>query len=633
MFEAIRSKRWFVQIFLILIALSFALWGVESYVRNMGAGDDVAAVGDSKITQQQFQQALREQQDQLRNMLGDAYNPAMFDSPEARRSVLEQLINQRLLLIEASKGRMGVTEAQMQELIHSIPSLQDNGQFSMAKYEAMVRAQGYSIPGFESQLRQDLVIQQLAGGIGESALLSKASFDGLHGLLAEERQVQESRLQPEAFMAKAQVTDAAIKAFYDANAKEFEVPEQLRAQYAVLSLDAIKSRVAVSPEEIKSWYDGHKDKYQQPEERRASHILIAADAKGPADARAKAKAKAEELLGKLKAAPGEFAKLARENSQDPGSAENGGDLGFFGRGMMVKPFEDTVFGLKEGELSGVVETDFGYHIISVTGIKPGKVRSLDEVRAEIEAELRQQAVTRIYAQEAENFANMAYEQPDSLQPVADQFKLKLEESGWLIKGAAPQGTGPLANAKLLTALFGDDAVKNKRNTEAVEIAPNTLVVARVLEHKAAATKPFESVQAEIRARLVRAEAAKLAREAGEAKLAELQQGKDAGVSWSAAQPVSRLSANRLGAQGGKAVFAVGTSKLPAYAGAAQADGSYSLYKVVAVNAAARLPEQQAQALREQIVTMQAQADFAAYMAGLRQRYKVDINSEKLEVRL
>lgn len=633
MFDAVRSKRWFVQIFLILIALSFALWGVESYVRNMGAGDDVAAVGDSKITQQQFQQALREQQDQLRNMLGDAYKPAMFDSPEARRSVLEQLINQRLLLIEAAKGRMGISEAQLQELIRSIPSLQDNGQFSMAKYEAMVRAQGFSIPGFEAQLRQDLVVQQLAGGIGESAVLSNASFDGLHALLAEERQVAESRIAPDAFLAKVTVGDEAVKAYYDGNPREFQVPEQLRAQYAVLSLDAMKGQLAVSAEEIRSWYETHKDKYQQPEERRASHILIAADAKGPAADRAKAKAKAEELLAKLKTAPADFAKLAREFSQDPGSAESGGDLGFFARGMMVKPFEDTVFSLKQGELSGIVETDFGYHIITLAGIKPGKVRPLEEVRPEIEAELRQQSVTRLYAQAAETFANTVYEQAESLQPVADQFKLKLEESGWLIKGAAPQGTGPLANGKLYEALFGDDAVKNKRNTEAVEVAPNTLVSARVLEHKPATVKPFEAVRGEIHARLVRQEAAKLAQQAGEAKLAELRQGNDAGLAWSAPKSVSRLSAARLGPQAGKAVFSAPVGKLPAYAGIAQADGSYALYKIVAVNGEARLPAQQVQALREQVVNMQAQADFAAYLAGLRQRYQIDINTEKLETRL
>ena len=632
MFDAVRSKRWFVQIFLGLIALSFALWGVESYVRDMGAGDAVAKVGDSKITPQEFQQALREQQDQLRNALGANYNPAMFESAEARRALLDQLINQRLLVLEARKGKMAITEQQIQEVIRSIPSLQENGQFSMAKYESMVQAQGYSPAGFEQQLRQDLLLQQLAGGIGESGVLSAVAFDGLHGLLAEKREFAISRLAPEAFAAKVTPSDAEIKAFYEANRKDFEVPEQLRAEFVVLSMDQIKTQISVTPQEAKAWYDTHKDKYTQAEERRASHILITADAKGPADARSKAKAQAEDLLKQIKAAPGEFAQLAKKHSQDPGSAENGGDLGFFGRGMMVKPFEDAVFALKEGALSEVVESDFGYHVIKVTGIKAGKEKAFEEVRAEIEAELKQQNVGRKYAEAAEAFANLVYEQADSLQPAADKLKLPRQETAWLIKGMAPQAPSPFANAKLFGALFGEDALKNKRNTEAVEVAPNTLVAARVIEHKPAVVKALDEVKSAIQARLVRDGAAKLAQQAGEAKLAELQQGKDAGVSWSGTQSASRLALAGLPAVAAKAVFKLPAAKLPAYAGVTLPDGSYALYKVVAVDSKARLAEGQAKALQAEIGSMQAQAEFGAYLAGLRNRYKIDINTAALEAR-
>jgi len=632
MFDAIRSKRWFVQIFLALIALSFALWGVESYVRNMGAGSDVAAVGESKITQQEFQQALREQQDQLRNALGPNYNPAMFDSMEARLALLDQLINQRLLLIEARKGGMAVSEPQVQEIIRSIPSLQENGQFSMAKYESMVRGQGFTPAGFEQQLRQDLMLQQLAGGVGDSGVLSQAAFDGLHGLLAEKREFAISRLAAEAFAAKVNPSDEEVKTYYEANRKLFEVPEQLRAEFVTLSLDHIKGQIKVTPEEVKAWYDGHKDKYQQAEERRASHILITADAKGPADARAKAKAKAEEILAQVKAAPADFAKLAKQNSQDPGSADNGGDLGFFGRGMMVKSFEDAVFAMKEGEVSPVVESDFGYHVIKLTGIKAGKGKPLDEVRSEIEAELTQQAVGRVYATAAEEFSNLVYEQADSLQPAVEKFKLTAQQTSWLAKGVAPQAPSPFANAKLFGALFGDDAVKNKRNTEAVEVAPNTLVAARVLEHKPAAVKGLDEVKADIRARLVREGASKLAQEAGEAKLAELQQGKDGGVAWSGVQTASRVAPAGLPPMAAKALFKLPAGKLPGYTGVKLPDGSYALYKLVTVDNKARLADGQAQALKAEIGNMQAQAEFAAYLAGLRNRYKIDINKAQLEAR-
>jgi peptidyl-prolyl cis-trans isomerase D len=628
MFDAVRNNKRIVQGFLALIVLPFAFWGVDSYVRNSGAGNHVAAVGDGKITANEFQQALREQEDELRQALGPNFDRSMLDTPAARQALLEQLVNQRVLLLEARKLNIIVSDEMLREFIMTrIPSFQKNGAFSKELYEELLRNRGMSPAGFDYDLRQRLVLQQIAAPIGETSILARSTTQSMITAMAEKRTVQESTLLPAAFVAQVKIADEDVKKYYETNPAEFQEPEQVRAEYVVLSQDNLKAQTNVPEAEVKAWYEKNKDRYMQAEQRRASHILIAAD-KTNAEARKKARATAEQVLAQVKAAPADFAKLAKQHSQDPGSAANGGDLGFFSRGMMVKPFEDTVFSLKEKEISPVIETDFGFHIIQLTGINPGKGRSFEQVRGEIESELKGQAAHKQYAEAAEAFSNMVYEQPDSLKPVAEKFKLTAQQSGWLVKGApAP---GPLGHPKLTAALFSDDAVRNKRNTETVEIAPSTVAAARIVEHKPAAQKPFDSVKASIRDRLVKKEASTLATQAGEAKLADLKAGKEAGATWGATQAVGRTAPGTLGMEALKAVFHVPAGKLPAYAGAKLPGGGYALYKVVSVDASGKLEENVAQAIRSEMAEVSAREEMSAYLASLREKYKVEINKAALE---
>jgi peptidyl-prolyl cis-trans isomerase D len=625
MFDAVRNNKRIVQVFLALIALPFAFFGVESYVRNVGDDGSVAKIGDVKITQQQFQQALREQQERLRSQFGNI-DPKLLDNPQARRAVLNDLIDQRLLLLEARKSSMMAADDTVRRTIGSIEAFQENGQFSTARYESLLKAQGMTPAGFEAQVRQDLVLQQLAGGVGQSGFIARAASDRILALQGEKRDVAEYRLSAENYLSQVKLEEGAAKKFYDENSKRFEIPEQARAEYAVLSLASIESQVTVSDAEVKSWYEGHKDRYQQPEERRASHILIAADKND----KAKAKGKAEEILKEVQKNPAAFPDLAKKNSQDPGSAAKGGDLGFFGRGMMVKPFEDTVFKLKEGEISGIVESDFGFHIIKLTGIHAGKEKPLSEVRPEIEAELKKQAASRRFAEAAEGFSNLVYEQSDSLKPVADKFKLQIQQSGWLTRQANP-ANGPLANEKLLAAVFSDDAIKNKRNTEAVEVAPNTLVAARIAEYKPAAMQPFDAVKEKIEAVLKRQEAQSLAKKEGEAKLAALKKGENEQVAWGAAKTVSRLDPGTVPPQAVPAIFRADAAKLPAYAGVELPGGGYGLYKVVKVDTG-KVDEAQRQAMLRQLSNLAMQEDVQAYLAALRARYKVEVNQAAVEAK-
>lgn len=624
MFDAVRNNKRIVQVFLALIMLPFAFFGVDSYMRNDGMGGDVATIGDVKITQQQFQQTLREQQERLRTQLGAQYDPKLLENAEARKAILDDLINQRLLVIEAGKKHMFAGDNALRQAIGAIEAFKVDGQFSTERYEAALRAQGMSPAGFEAQLRQDLTLQQLAGAIGQSGVVSRSVADRVLAMQTEKREVLEYRLNLDSYLGKVKLADDAAKKFYDENASQFEVPEQAKAEYVVLSMDAIAAQLAVTDAEIKTWYDGHKDRYLVPEERRASHILIGTEKLG----KDKAKAKADELLAEIRKNPAAFGDLAKKNSDDPGSASKGGDLGFFGRGAMVKVFEDTTMSLKEGEISGVVESDFGFHIIKLTGIHAAKEKPLAEVRGEIEAELKKAAGSRKFAEAAETFSNMVYEQADSLKPVADKFKLAIKSSDWLGRQANP-ANGVLGNEKLMAALFSDDSVKNRRNTEAVEVASNTLVAARLVDYKAKALQPFEGVKASVETLLKNKEAQVLASKDGEARLDALKKGEDK-LTWGAAKSLSRMDARQLPGPVAQAVFRMETGKLPSYTGVELPGSGYALYKLSKLDAGEKLDDARKQGLFKQLGTLVAQEEVQLYLAALRSRYKVEINQAALE---
>jgi len=625
MFDAVRTNKKIVQIFLALITLPFAFFGVESYVRSVGSGDDVAKIGDIKVTQQQFQQALREQQERLRAQMGQV-DPKLLDTPEARKAIIDDLVDQRLLMLEAGKKRMFASDEAIRRTIGGIDAFKVDGKFSTERYEAALRAQGMTPAGFEAQLRQDLTLQQLAGAVGQSGLMARTVAERVLALQTEKREIMEYRLPLDAYLDKVKLAGDAAKKFYDENGKQFELPEQARVEYVVLSMETIGAQLAVTEAEIKSWYDGHKERFQQPEERRASHILVASEKLG----KDKAKAKAEDLLKEIRKNPASFGDLAKKNSDDPGSASKGGDLGFFGKGMMVKPFEEAAYALKDGEISGVVESDFGFHIIKLTGIHAAKEKPLADVKAEIEAELKKAAASRKFAEAAESFSNIVYEQPDSLKPAAEKFKLTVKQSEWIGRQPNP-ANGPLANEKLLAALFSDDSVKSKRNTEAVEIAQNTLVAARLVEYKPAALQAFEGVQGSIETLLKRKEAQALAAKDGEERLQSLKKGEDK-LAWGAPKSVSRLDARLIPPVAVATVFKMDAGKLPAYAGVELPGSGFALFKLSRLEAGAKLDDARQQAMLRQLGQLSAQEDVQVYLAALRSRYKVEINQAALEAK-
>ncbi|MBX9848804.1 MAG: SurA N-terminal domain-containing protein [Rhodocyclaceae bacterium] len=627
MFDSVRNNKRLVQIFLLLITLPFAFWGVESYISDASGTDEVATVGNNKITQQQFQQALREQGDRMRNAMGPQFNQETMARPEVRMAVLDTLINQRLLAVHAQEAHLSVSNEQLIAMISTIPALQVDGKFSVERFEAIASAQGLTKVGLESRLRQDLATRMAVLPVAEASLVSRTGGNTWLAAALEEREVSELALKPEAYLSQVQVPADAAKNFYDSNPTKFELPEQIRFEFVVLSQKEFEQKAQISDAEVKAWYDSHQDSYKQPEERRASHILILAEKDAKPEVVKAAEAKATELLAQIKRNPSDFAKLARQHSQDPGSARDGGDLGVVTRGAMVKQFEDSVFSLKDGEISELVRTDYGFHIIRLSSLKPARIKPLADVKAQITAELKSQSAAKKYAEAAETFTNMVYEQSDSLKPVIDQFGLQTQQSPWLAKGRQVPGL----SEKLLASLFSDDAIKNKRNTEAVEVAPKTLMAARVIEHKPAALVPFAQVQAEIEKRLKRDESVKLAAKDGEARLAKLNAGESVSANWSASRGVVRAGAEGFAPQSLRAIFSVSSAKLPAYVSATGADGSTVIYRINKVKAyvPGEKDDPRAAQLRQQYEQLASEADFIAWMSNLRDRYKVVINEKAL----
>lgn len=628
MFDLVRNNKRLVQIILALIVLPFAFWGIESFQRGAGSVPGLAEVDGQQITLQEFAQAQRDQQERLRSLLGRNFDPALLDTAEQRTELLDGLIQQRLLAMQAVKSNLVVTDQQLRDIITGLPAFQENGKFSKVRYDALLRAQGMSDVMFEARLRRDVEMQQLNGAVAESSLVSKEQALRILAIQGQQREVSEVLLSHEQFSGEVKLAADAVKAYYDGHPSEFLVPDRVKAEFVVLNAAALAALETVSEADLRAWYDSNVG--------------------AKFEVRAAAKKKAEELLAQLKSAPEKFAELAKQNSEDPGSKDNGGDLGFFAKGSMVKPFEEAVFKLKPGQMSGIVETDFGFHIIKLAGIKPANggdaeqrqashiligapaaAKDFQAMRGDIERDLKKQRLGKKFAEAAETFTNLAYEQPDSLQPIADKFKLKVQQSGWLSR-KAEAAAGPLNNQKMLDALFSPDSLKSKHNTEVVDAGGDTLLVARVTEHKPAAVRPLDEVKAEISKKLIEQESLSLANKRGAAKYADVQQGKDAGTTWGAAKVVSRQGKPGVHPDALKVIFSADVSKLPAYIGVELRDRGYGLYRISRVIEAPPPDEASEKGVREQLARQLAQQDYAAYVASLKARTKIEINKSALE---
>lgn len=528
MFDFVRKHNRVLQILLIILILpSFVVFGIQGYSRFGDQADTVAKVGRQKISQAEWDNAHRNFVERVRAQQPQADIKA-FDTPEFRKQSLEALVRQYVLAEAAADQRINVTDARLLREFTSDPRFASlfnpDGSFN----KQLLEARGMSANQLVSMVRQEMVLGQVLSPIQATGQTSQLANRQAVEALFQVREVQWTKFEPKTYAAGLNPTAEQLQAFYKdpANAAWLLSPEKADVQYVVLDLDTLKQRVTVNEDDLRRAYQENIARFSTPEERRASHILIKAEASAPADQKKAARAKAEGLLAQLKQNPSQFAELARKNSDDPGSAANGGDLDFFGHGAMVKPFDDAAFKLKKGELSGVVETEYGFHIILLTDTRGGQAQPFEAVRAQLEDDARKQLAQRQYAEAAERFTNSVYEQSDSLKPAADELKLTVQTQNDVLHDPAGKDQGVLGNARLLTALFDAGNRAKGRNTEAIEVGPNKLVSARIVKYSPAASRAFDLVQDELRSRWVTQAALKAAHTDAEQKMAAWKQSPD-----------------------------------------------------------------------------------------------------------
>ena len=623
MFDFVRTHtRLALGFMLLLIIPSFVFFGIDGYTRfSGGANTTVAKVDGVSITQAEWESVHQRAVERVRRQNPDQ-DAKGLDTPEVRQEALDGLVRDRVLLAAASKMHLAPSDERLKRLFASDPQFAGFRNPDGSVNRELLAMQGMSSEMFAQQLRQQFAVQQVTAGLTRSVVVSQAIAAASLDPLLQRREIQLQRFDPMAYRARINPSDAEIEAYYKAQQASFRSPERADIEYVLLDIDSMSKGVTVSDEELRKFYADNAARYTTPEERRASHVLIKTDKDGSSADKAKAKARAEELLAQARKNPAVFAELARKNSEDPGTAARGGDLDFFGRGAMVKPFETAAFTLKQGDISDVFETDFGFHFLTVTGVRGGQKKPFEEVRAELDTELRKAKAKAEWAKVAEQFTNTVYEQSDSLQPVIDKLKLD-KKTASVQRTPAPGATGPLASAKLLDAVFGNEAVTNKRNTDAVEVAPNQLVSARVVKHAPARTLALAEVKDAVRERLVLQMATEQARKDGIARVAALRQAPTESLP-------TALTVSRAQTQGAPktvidAVMAADASKLPAVLGVDLQTQGYLVLRVLQV-----LPRDAApggdEALRGQFAQAWGVAEAEAYMAALKKRFKAEITS-------
>ncbi|MCB1960356.1 MAG: SurA N-terminal domain-containing protein [Rhodocyclaceae bacterium] len=630
MFEAVRQNKRIAQVILGLISLTFVFWGVDSYLNDRGGASEVATVGETTISVYEFDQALRDQQDRVRAANQGNVDAGLLQSPLFRRAVLDNLINQRLLALYALENRLSVSDQQLRDTIGGAEAFQDGGQFSMARYQSVLRSRGLNELQFQERVRGDLTTQQVLSAVGEAAVVPAPVAIRLLAAQLESRTVHMVEFKPDDFVDTVALDDAAVKAYYDANAAQFTLPARVKASYVVLSAAQLRDGVSVDEAQIQAEYEQNKANYGTAEERKASHILLqlANDASEPEVAAARQKAEA--LLAEVLADPSQFGAVAKRASDDPGSADRDGDLGFFARGAMVKAFEDAVFAAEPGVLPQVVRSEFGFHVIRLDEVRGGTIPALADLHDKIKSELLDKAASRRFLEVAEQFANIVYEQPDSLAPVAKEFGLTIKTTDdWLAADAS--GLPGIESAAIVKSLFSEDVLQNKHNTDAIDVGENTMVAARVAEHEPARQRAFDEIRAEVEQAVRRQRAAEAASQQGAAQLAELVAGKSPQLAWG--EPITLQRGLAMLPPAAMAqVFALPDAPLPAYAGVALDGAGYALFRLDAVNKTEiKSDDARVKGIAQQYAQLLGGQDMRAFLDALRERYTVKINPTALAV--
>ncbi|MFM1765982.1 MAG: Peptidyl-prolyl cis-trans isomerase [Pseudomonadota bacterium] len=630
MFDFVRNNtKIMMGLLFLLIIPSFVMFGIEGYTRFNDGGAVVAKVNGNKIVQSEWDAAHKREVDRIRASM-PSIDIKMFDTPEAKYATLERLVREQVIAAAAQKLQLVASDTRLARELQQSPSIAalrgPDGKLDMERYKQLAASQGMTPEMFEMQVRSDLSNRQVIQGVQASAYATTSQTQTALNAFLQRREVQILNFPAADFLSKVTVNDADLKDYYDKNTDKFQSPETADVEYVMLDTDSLKNAVSVNEQDLKTYYEQNLQRLSSQEERRASHILITAAKDAPDAEKKAARAKAEDLLKAVKAKPASFAELARKNSQDPGSAVKGGDLDFFGRGAMVKAFEDAAFSMKKSDISDVVESEFGYHIIQVTDIKAPKAQSFESMRPSLEAELKKQQAQRKYAELAETFSNMVYEQSDSLKPVAEKLKLNIQKATQVGRNPAPQTAqtkNPLNHPGLLQALFSEASLQKQRNTEAIEVASNTMVAARVVKYYPAASLPLAEVKDIVKRNVTQDKAAALAKAQGEQRLAALKASANADGLPNAIV-LSREKSQRQLPQVVDAVLKADPVKLPATEGVDLGAMGYAVIRVTKVLPPEAENKELMKQAQQQFTQLWGSAETQAYLAQLKAMLKAEI---------
>lgn len=636
MFDFIRHHQRLMQLVLLLLILpSFVFFGVQGYTSLMSSEPELATVDGQGITLGEFDRARRAQFEQYRNALGAQFDAAAFDTPALREQLLNSLIDQRTIAIAATQGRYSVSDEMLRRTIASIPAVQVDGQFSPERYRQVLAAQGMTPTVFENGLRRDLALAQVLQPIGLTARVPTQVADKILALVTEQRTVSRKVYKASDFTKDISVSDADIKTWYDANQTRLQIPENLDVEYVVLNESAATKDIKVSESDIESFYKQNQARYGQPERRRVSHILLEIPASADDAAKANIRQKIEDLAKRAANDPKQFAALAKENSQDTGSAAQGGDLGWISKNMLVPQVEDALFKLDKGTVSGVVESPFGLHVLYITDIQPASVKPLADVREDITAEIRKQIAADRFASMATKLTSLVYDQRDSLKSVSDTLNLPLQRGLGLTRSGllsavqrlgAPAPTESeqtiLGNPKVIQAAFSSEVLKDKLNSGAIELSPDTIVALRIAAVHPASVPLLEQVTTQIRTILTNERALAAAQAAGTKLLASLQKSAKADTKdFDPAQVVTRQNPESLTPEQLESVMSMQTTSLPVFAGIQGPEG-YAILQLTKVEPGPAPEAAQIKQLQAQLGQAWGAAEEQAALKVLRGLYQV-----------
>ncbi len=612
------------QVILALVLIPFALFGIDSYLNQAGNNLSIAKVDGYKIALPEYNRAIENVRNRMMSE-GKKVDPAMFDSFEFKESVVDGLITKQLINNDIKKSQFKITDQQLSQYIIGMPDFQKDGKFSQELYDKVLQNNQLNPKKFEESIRNDLLIQQVRDGLQKLTFIPPNNLTETLKATSQQREVTVAEFKTKEYMAKANISEKDMQAFYEQNKSKFLAPEQVKAEFVVFSLTSILPSITVSEDEVKAFYKTNADKYQNQQQREASHILIAASKNAAPAEKAKAKAKAEDVLGQIKKNPKQFEELATKYSQDPESAKKGGDLGAFGRGMMVKPFDDAVFSMKVNEISGIVESDFGYHIIKLTKVI-GEGGGFDAIKPQIKAELIYQKAQDKYAALAEDFSNKVYEQSSSLDVVSKKFNLPIQKTDWISRNESDKF---FKNEALMNALYSKESIKDRRNTEAIEVTPNNLISARVVDYKAQSTKPFAEVKKSIEDYLKFEAAKKLVATEGESALKSVADASRK-IDWQATVLVDRKNTKGLSQAVTNHAYKMPTDKLPSYSGFVDGNNGYVIVKVSKV----AFPNDDNEENKKEFASSYTEAlsseYLSAYLKGLKAKSSVSVNQKFFE---